>query len=112
MTHRASLRTILATARAIRVNPEIRVKTGLWDQPYWTAAEFRRWFLSCLQRKINAADPRFPLGRKAGEEYQIELLRLRNYIGNRVIRDWIAPCLGQRVRARLAHRLRCNLDYP
>ena len=110
MTHYARLRSILVAAREIRANPEVRVKTGLWDQPYWTAMEFRRWFLSCLQRKINAADPRIPSGRKAGEEYQIELLRLRNYIGNRVVIDWIAPCLGQRVCARLARRLRCNLD--
>lgn len=110
MTHRASFRTILATARAIRENPEIRIKTGIWTDPYWTTEDFRRWFCSCVERKINAADPRFPRGRKAGEEYQIELLRLRNYIGNRVVIDWIAPCLGQRVRAALVHRLRCNLD--
>ena len=111
MTHRASLRTILATARESAVNPEIRVKTGLWDQPYWTAAEFRRWFLSCLQRKINAADPRFPLGRKTGEEYQIELLgwelhRQPRHHGLDRPLPWSA-----RVR-RAGHRLRCNLDYP
>lgn len=110
MTHHASLRSILDVARAIRENPEVRIKTGIWYEPYWTAAEFRRWFLSCLQRKINTKDPRYPTGRKAEEEYQRELLRLRQYIGNRVIIDWIAPCLGTRIRAALAHRLRCNIE--
>ena len=51
------------------------------------------------------ADTRFPLGRKAGEEYQIDPPAAGSYIGNRVVIDWIAPCLGQHVRAALTHRL-------
>ncbi len=110
MTCHTSLRSLLTAARAVLADPEIRIKTGLWDQPYWTAVKFRRWFLSCLDNRINVSDPHFPTGRKAGGEYQTELLRLRNYVGNRVVIDWIAPCLGPRVRAVLAHRLRRNLD--
>lgn len=67
-------------------------------------------FPSHLMDRINANDPRYPRGRKAGDEYQTELYRLKQYIGNRIIMDWIAPCLGPRVRAAMNHRLRENCE--
>lgn len=82
------------------------VSTGLWTEPEWPAERFLNWFRDCLETKINSKDPRFPNGRKADGEYQIELGRIRRYIGNRIVIDWIAPVLGERVKASLTHRLR------
>ena len=101
-----TLPKLLAAARAAKANPNLVINTGDWTNPHWTQADFWRWFWGCLQAKINAHDPRYPTGRKAGDEYQIELRRLRQYIGNRVIIDWVAPILGARVQGALEHRLR------
>ena len=112
MPRYTTIRKLVDTMRAVKSNPETVINTGDWTNPQWTSGEFRAWFTRCLSDKINAKDPRFPRGRKAGEEYTTELGRLRRqYIGNRVIIDWIAPILGARVKGALAHRLRCNLDY-
>ena len=106
-----TIRKLVDTMRAVKEDPRVIVNTGEWTKPQLTGAECRAWFSRCLADKINAKDPRFPRGRKAGEEYQTELGRLRaQYIGNRVILDWVAPCLGARVRQAPAHRLRCNLE--
>ena len=96
--------------RIVKSYPETIISTGDWVYPQWTSEEFRTWFIRCLSNKINAKDPRFPRGRRASEEYAIELGRLRQYIGNRVVIDWVAPCLGARVKQALAHRLHCNKE--
>lgn len=109
--YRTTLPRLVETMRHVKSNPRAVVKTGIWSDGFWSAARCRAWFRSCLADKINAKDPRYPRGRKAGDEYQTELARLRaQYIGNRVIIDWVAPCLGARVRQALAHRLRCNRE--
>ena len=108
MSYRPTLKSLIGALRAVKDDPAIRIKTGIWTEPYWSGVEFRRWFGRCLNEKINYRDPHCPQGRKAGEEYAIELGRLKMYLGNRVIIDWIAPVLGKRVRGALEHRLRQN----
>lgn len=107
---RTTIKKLLETSRQVKSNPDTVINTGLWTCPQWTSAEFTQWFRACLFDKINAHDANYPRGRKVGEEYQTELMRLRRYVGNRIILDWIAPCLGNRIRQALAHRLRCNFD--
>jgi len=108
---RITAHSLVECWRGVKSNPDAVINTGDWTSPQWTSAQFRRWFNCCLADKINAHDPRYPRGRKAGEEYTTELGRLRRYIGNRIVIDWVAPILGARVKGALAHRLRCNLDY-
>lgn len=99
-----SAKTLVAAYRAARAGQHIA--TGEWTKPSLSPSEFRQWFQECLECKINAHDPRYPTGRKAQEEYQTELGRMRRYVGNRVIVDWIAPVLGPRVRAAFSGRMR------
>jgi hypothetical protein len=107
MTNRpASIGTLIAAYHAAKAGQ--RIATGLWDQPYYTPDEFIRWFRRCLENKINSHDPRFPKGRKADGDYQVELGRIGRYVGNRIIIDWIAPVLGKRVAGVLSGRLRKN----
>jgi hypothetical protein len=108
---RPSIRQMVAAFRALKTDPDVRFRTGLWTDPEWNGAQFRRWFHSCLENKVNSKDPRFPKGRKAGEAYQIALMRMRQYVGNRIVIDWIDPILGPRVRQAFAHRLRNPDDY-
>ncbi len=77
----------------------------------FTAAGWFRWFGEKLNEKINSKDPRFPRGRKAGDDYQTELSRLSRFIGNRIVVNCIAPVLGERVKAAMAGRLRNRDDY-
>lgn len=110
MAYRTTIRKLVDTFRLIDKNPEIIIRTGVWTDPHWTADQFRRWFRRCLNDKINASDPRYPRGRKANDPYQLELMRLRQYVGNRIIMDWVAPCLGPRIRKVMEHRLRKNCE--
>jgi hypothetical protein len=82
--------------------------SGDWTETVWTPERFLAWFGRCLADKINSKDPRFPSGRKAGDDYQLALCRLRQYVGNRVIIDWIDPILDRRIVAALEPRLRKN----
>lgn len=81
------------------------VTTGLWDDPLWTPEEFRAWFFRKLNAKINASLPTL-YGRKQSDEYAIELSRLKQYIGTRIVISWLSPALGKRVHATLSHRFR------
>jgi hypothetical protein len=99
-----SAKTLVACYRAAREG--YCIETGEWTKPHLDPSEFRQWFRDCLERKINAHDPRYPTGRKAQEEYQTELGRMRQLIGNRLIVEWIASVLGARVRAAMSHRMR------
>ena len=107
---RITVHSLVECWRGVKSNPETVINSGDWTRPQWTSAYFRQWFTRCLADKINAHDPRYPRGRKAQDDYQTELCRLRAYIGNRIVIDWIAPCLGARVKGALAHRLRSALD--
>lgn len=104
-----NLKAMLAAYKAAKANPAIKISTGVYEEGSWSADQFFAWFHKCLAEKINASDPRFPRGRKADEEYQVELMRLGRYIGNRIVIDWIAPVLGTRVRGALQHRLRSEI---
>lgn len=99
-----SARSLVATYRAARAGQHIA--TGDWVKPSLSPDEFREWFRDCLERKISSQDARQIEGRKTGDEYQTELKRLRRYVGNRVVVDWIAPVLGARVQQAMAHRMR------
>lgn len=96
--------TLVRAYRASRDGANIL--TGEWPNSVLSPEEYRAWFRRCLERKINHHDPRQVRGRKSSEEYAIELSRLRRYIGNRIVIDWIHPILGERVKAALAHRFR------
>jgi hypothetical protein len=100
---------LLNVARWFAENPDGEIKIGYGE--YLNREQWRRWFSACLMNKINASDPRFPVGRKAQQEYQTDLMRMRAYIGNRIIIDWIAPSLGQRVKSAFADRMRDPSDY-
>lgn len=99
-----SLGSLVRAYRAARGGANIL--TGEWPASVLSPEEYRAWFRSCLERKINHHDPRQVKGRKASEEYAIELSRLRRYIGNRIVVDWVHPILGERVKAALSHRMR------
>ena len=98
-------------------HPEGLIEIGEYGGRTMTTEQWFRWFGECLARKISARDPRHcdnqktPAGRiwrKTTDEYQTELYRLRQLIGNRIVVRWVAPCLGARVKAALAHRFPCD----
>lgn len=102
-------RKLVAAHRAARNGYSIR--TGVWTNPVLKPDEFRRWFLDCLFEKINSHDPLCCRGRKSQYEYRVALMRMRMYIGNRIVIDWIDPVLGPRIREAFAHRMRDPFDY-
>ena len=73
---RITAHSLVECWRGVKSNPDAVINTGDWTSPQWTSAQFRRWFNCCLADKINAHDPRYPRGRKAGEEYTTELTAL------------------------------------
>ena len=100
---------LLEVYRYFKDHPDGQIETGMWTEPTWNREQFIAWFRRCLMTKINARDPfavTVDQARKCGDEYQTELFRMKRYVGNRAVIDWIAPVLGLRVRAAFEHRLR------
>lgn len=79
-------RRLIDTARAVKANPRIKIKTGMWEHSDWTAADFRRWFYAKLDEKINRNLPQ--TGRKQTEDYQIDQkfdsYAIKNYYGKHI----------------------------
>ena len=71
-TKRPTIAGLIQAKRMFAADPAATLKTGLWDQPYWTSAEFNRYFAECLNRRINRDDPR-AAWRKMQPEYQTAL---------------------------------------
>lgn len=61
-----------------------------WPQPAWNLADWRAWFLACLQRKINRDDPR-ATWRKMQDGYQIDLAHDRQVVDDYYRRHIICP---------------------
>lgn len=103
---------LIRAAQFFRENPEGEISTGLWQEPYWNRSSFNRWFVGCLNDKINSKDPRFPKGRKTNPEFEMELSRNAPFLRCRAIIDYIPPILklDRRIYAALAKRLRCNFE--
>ena len=53
-----TVRRLIDTMHTVKANPGATVKTGIWSDSAWTAAELRRWFHECLDTKINRNLPR------------------------------------------------------
>lgn len=102
-----SAKNLLIAFRFVKANPDAQITIGDgWKYGRMNGEQWMNWFYRCLNEKINATDPRKPTGRKAGDEYQTELFRLSRYVGNRIVVDWIAPILGERVKSAMSHRMR------
>ncbi len=95
-----------AWKKLLSVDPSTSVPK--WDHFDTDAGDVLQEMRSALHDRINRKDPRYPNGRKASYEYSVALLRMNQYIGNRVIMDWIDPVLGPRVAQLFAHRMRKN----
>ena len=111
---RYSVKQILAVAKWFRDNPTAvgRIRDGLGSTGHsMNGAQWFSWFRHCLDQKISSKDPRQPRGKKSSAEYELELTRLRPYIGTRLVIHWVAPILGRRVKAALANRMRDPADY-
>lgn len=65
MAKQATLKGILQTAAYFRQHPTGTVTPAYGI--YWTRAEFRRWFIDCLNRRISQSDK--PQTSKVGGEY-------------------------------------------
>lgn len=68
-----TVKELLYAWKMFKANPD----TGFemrhdWPAPVWTLADWRTWFLSCLDRKINRDDPRASW-RKMQPDYQRSL---------------------------------------
>lgn len=103
-------RKLVMIRRWLDEHPNGLVPTGRWTDPTLNRKQWLRWFDECLAAKINSKIPGFGVGRKWQPEYQLELLRLRHYIGNNIIMDGVSYILGARIRESLQHRLRCRED--
>lgn len=97
-----------------RENPNglITITGGYFDEVMCVDG-WRRWFRDCLDRKIAAKDQRaIRNGRHTGPDYDLAMIRLRPYVGNRIIIDYIDPIVGRRVWNAMRHRLRVDRDHP
>ena len=45
---------LVAIGKFFREHPDGEVPTGFWTKSHWNRTQFRRWFVACLQDKINA----------------------------------------------------------
>lgn len=107
----ATIPRLLAAYRAAKRGESVSTGLdGFYGESTWKPSQFFAWFRRCLENKINSHDPRFPNGRKTSDEYETACIRLRAYIGNRIIIDWLDPVLGPRVHAAMEHRLRRNME--
>lgn len=95
-----------AWKKLLTVDPSTRVPK--WDHFDTSAGDVLREIRNGMHDRINRKDPRYPKGRKASYEYSTALLRLRQYVGNRIRIYYVDPILGDRVRASLAHRIFSN----
>jgi hypothetical protein len=100
------MRAYVNAIKTAKQHPQDAFNRGLIDYGPCRGLDIVREFFHGVQDRINLKDVKYPRGRKAQDDYQTELVRLRQFIGNRIVLDWIAPCLGSRVRQALLHRLR------
>ncbi len=87
-------------------NPTVRLIIGDgYACPEMTGRQWLLWFVTKLQEKITFHDPRTPKGRKSSDEYALELYRIGQQLKDRVVVQWVAPCLGTRVAIQIRNRL-------
>ncbi len=70
--YRTSARQILDAHKLLASHPGATITTGMWDDSTWTKAQLGRWFMACLQRKINRTVSDCGL-RKCTNQYQSDL---------------------------------------
>lgn len=96
-----------AWKKLLTLDPSTRVPK--WDHFDTDAGDVLREMRAGMMDRINQKDPRYPKGRKSTYEYSLALLRMNQYVGNRVIMDRIDPILGPVVAKHFEHRMRKNL---
>lgn len=99
-----SAKSLIEVARWFRRYPDAIGVVDDYAGSEFTAQQWFAWFREKLMQKINASDPQYGEGRKWGDEYQLELERLRGYIGTKIVIYYVPRCLGARVAAALADR--------
>ena len=93
-----SIRNLLAIRTFFREHPDGSVPMD-WCTSY-TKDEWNRFFLGCLNRKINRNEK--PRGRKDSPDWEREMRRAADQINRpRLVIHWLPPDL----RNRFAHRL-------
>lgn len=98
--------SLVGALRWVVGHPDGRVKTGIWDDPYWQADKFKRWFSGRLDEKVSSHMPG-QNWRKMQPGYQADLRRdariIQDY-GNRV-RHYGCSCLlsTPEMKARFPH---------
>jgi hypothetical protein len=103
-----SVRALLDAAATMKANPETIYDIGeagcIWPPERWTWADFRRWFIKCLQLKINRHDGR--TWRKFDREYQRNLrcdADVINDYARRVMRRGLNVLRTPEMRRRYPH---------
>jgi len=85
--YQTTAKRLLSVYRAVKTNPDISIKTNIWNDPKWTAEQFMVWFRACLHQKINRHDPRNGW-KKCSDDYQKHLIRdsrlIKEYYGSRI----------------------------
>lgn len=101
---------LVTVARTIKMEPDATFTVGTdWPGREQTGEEWMNWFRSKLMEKINSHEPQ--TGRKRTYEYELELNRIRQYIGNRIVIRYVPKILGERVKNALQHRFPDPDDY-
>jgi len=71
-THYTTARKLMNAYKMFKANPDTRYQlAGIWPPEDWDFADFRAWFMECLNEKINRNEPK--RGRSDTAEYRSDL---------------------------------------
>lgn len=102
---RVSLRSYLATVRAAKLMPGSMFKASLRHWAPSSGATIVREFREALHEKLSRMDPAYGVGRKWGEEWQVETLRAARMLNApRVVIHWLPSWLAPRFAHRMPER--------
>ena len=100
-----SVSKLKAVKQFLKDNPDGLVPTGRWTNPTLNREQWNKWFIDCLNRKINRDMP--TEGRKYSYEYFCEMRHAQNELNHpRLIIDWLPKDLKER----FGYRLRENRE--
>ena len=105
--YRYSIKMLLKVKAWFKEHPDGAIDIpGLFPPERLNREQWQRWFIDCLNNKINRFDERKKF-RKFDSDYYYEMRRAQSQINYpRLIIDWLPKDLKQR----FAHRLRCNME--
>lgn len=82
-----SVRALIDSYKTFKANPEQKWNMGIWPDESWNFTDFQKWFIKCLNEKINRQDSR--TWRKLTPEYQLNLKkdswRIKDYYRSRAV---------------------------